>query len=378
MFGKSYPLFKLLGFEVRIDLTWLILGFLVTWSLAAGLFPYYYEDLPAYVYWSMGIAGALGLLLSIVFHELSHSVVARRYGLPIKGITLFIFGGVAQMDEEPANPKAEFLMAIAGPIASFFLALVLYALYVAMTAGNWAVSVTGVISYLAFLNAILGAFNLVPAFPLDGGRALRALLWGWSSDLRSATRTASRIGSGFGLALVLLGIFAIVQGNLVGGMWWILIGMFLRAAAGMSYKQVLMRQELQGEPVSRFMQKQVVTVTRSLSLEEFIEEYVYRYHYETFPVVEDSRLIGLINTKQTKTVPRDEWSIRTVQDVLEPVSESNTVDPQTDAMEALTLMNKTGNSRLLVARDGELAGILALKDLLELLSLKMDLEGGSG
>jgi Zn-dependent protease len=175
MFGKSIRLFSLFGFDVKIDISWLVLAFLITWSLAQGLFPYYFKDLSSSTYWWMGIFGAAGLFFSIIFHELSHSLIARNFGLPIKGITLFVFGGVAHMEEEPPSAKAEFLMAIAGPVSSVVLGLIFFTL---RTVGRsiWPVSVTGVFGYLAFINWILAGFNLLPAFPLDGGRVLRSLL----------------------------------------------------------------------------------------------------------------------------------------------------------------------------------------------------------
>lgn len=374
MFGKSYPLFKLLGFEVRLDLTWLILGVLVTWTLAQGLFPYYYADLKPHNYWAMGIAGALGLLLSIVFHEFSHSLVARRYGLPIKGITLFIFGGVAQMDEEPEEPKSEFLMAVAGPIASFVLAGAFFVLYRLGTAAEWVTPVTGVFFYLAYLNMVLAVFNLVPAFPLDGGRMLRAALWGWKADLQAATRSAARIGSGFGVFLIVLGLLSVLQGNFVGGMWWFLIGMFLRGAAQMSYQNVLMRRMLEGEPVRRFMQEHVVTVPPSLSLREFVEDFVYKFHFKMFPVVDDGSLRGWISTRELSGVAKEEWDTRTVGELYEASTTENTVSPDTDAIEALSLLNRTGRSRIVVVENDKVVGILTLKDLMHFLSLKVDLD----
>ena len=190
MFGKRIPLFKLLGFTVNIDLSWLILAVLVTWSLAKGLFPYYFEGLSNQVYWWMGIAGAIGLFISIVFHEFCHSIVARHFGLPMKGITLFIFGGVAEMESEPQSPKVEFLMAIMGPVSSVLLGAAFYLASMAGKSVGWPTSVNGVLQYLMVINFVLAGFNLLPAFPLDGGRVLRSILWGIRGNLRWATRIA--------------------------------------------------------------------------------------------------------------------------------------------------------------------------------------------
>lgn len=373
MFTRRFTLFRLLGFEVRLDLTWLLLAFLVTWSLALGVFPAVTPGLSTSAYWWMGIAGALGLLFSIVFHELSHALVARRYGIPIHGITLFIFGGVAEMTDEPPTAKSEFRMAVAGPIASFVLAFLFYLVY-AGTVGDTSHPVNGIFYYLALINVALGVFNLVPGFPLDGGRMLRAALWGWKGDFRWATRIAASIGSGFGLALILLGVFAFVRGNFVGGMWWFLIGLFLRGAAGMSYQQILVRDAMKGEHVRRFMTLNPVTVRPDLSLQTLVEDYIYRLQHKMFPVVENDRVIGLVGVDQVKAVPQGEWARRAVYQVMEPCTPDNTIGPATDALDAWNRMNRAGKGRFLVMQDGRLLGVISRRDLMEFLALKFDLE----
>jgi Zn-dependent protease len=375
MFGKRIKLFKLLGFEVRIDWSWIIIALLITWSLSKGLFPAYYKNLSTQTYWWMGIIGALGLFLSIIAHEFSHSLVARKYGIPMKGITLFIFGGVAEMDEEPPSPKVEFMMAIAGPLSSILIALIFYGIHAVGKQGGLSGPVNGVIGYLAMINALLAGFNLLPAFPLDGGRVLRSILWGVKKNLRWATYISSRIGSGFGIFFIVLGVIQVFRGNFVGGMWWFLIGMFLQGAAKASYQQLITRKALEGEPIRRFMKTDPVTVSPSVSLEHLVEDYVYKYHFKMFPVVEDSdRLLGCVTTKQVKEIPREDWNRKTVGEVASQCSPENTIEPQADAMKAISIMNRTGNSRLMVVEKGRLVGIIALKDVLELLSLKVELE----
>jgi len=376
MFTRRFTLFRLFGFEVRLDLSWFLLAFLVAWSLALGLFPEITPNLATSTYWWMGIAGAIGLLFSIVFHELSHSLVARRYGLPISGITLFIFGGVAEMQQEPPTPKSEFLMAVAGPIASFVLAFLLYQAYLA-TAGDAPSAVNGVLYYLGLINLVLGAFNLVPGFPLDGGRMLRAALWGWKGDFRWATRVAATIGSGFGLALIVLGAIAFVTGNFIGGMWWFLIGLFLRGAAGMSYQQMLLRDAMKGEHVRRFMTLNPVTVRADMPLDLLVEDYIYRTRHKMFPVVEDERVLGIVEFDELKKVPQAEWTRRTVRDIMQPCTPDHVIGPTADALEAWSRMHRTGNGRLLVVHDGRLIGILSRRDLMTFLSLKFDLEAGT-
>ncbi len=374
-FGKQVTLFELFGFKVQIDLSWIFLAMLVTWSLAAGFFPAYYKGLSPATYWWMAIAGALGLFGSLIFHELSHSIVARRYGIPIKGITLFIFGGVAHMEEEPPNAKGEFLMAIAGPIASIALAVGFWGVVQVGIASGASVPVLAVASYLSLVNGLLAAFNLVPAFPLDGGRVFRAALWQWKGDIRSATRVASAVGSGFGIFLITLGLVSVITGAFIVGIWWFLIGMFLRTAAKASYIQVLSRQIFEGEPVRRFMTPNPVTVTPDLSVRDLVDNYVYTSLHELYHVVTNSHLMGYVRAKQISSVPREEWDRRTVADLLTPSSGHNTIPADLDAVKVLSLMRRTGNSRLLVTDRDRLVGVIVMKDMLKLFSLRMDLEG---
>ncbi len=378
MTDKSISLFTLYGFEVKVDLSWIVIVVLVTWSLGAGYFPAVIENQPAHIYWIMGLAGAFGLFGSIILHELGHSVVARRFGIPMKGITLFIFGGVAEMEKEPPTPKSELLMAIAGPIVSIALAGLFFLANFTGGRLGWPSQANSIFLYLGSINALLVAFNLVPAFPLDGGRVLRAILWERKKDLRKATRTASGIGSGFGLVLILLGVVSFLSGNFIGGMWWFLIGMFLRGASKMSYQQVQLRKALEGEPVSRFMKTDPVTVTPNTTLDEFVNNYLYKHHFQMFPVVRDrDNLTGCITVDDVKKVSRDEWKQKSVQDVMHQCSEKNTVSRDTDTMRVLSQMQRTGNQRMLVVEDASLAGVVVLKDMLNFLNLKMDLEDDS-
>jgi Zn-dependent protease/predicted transcriptional regulator len=374
MFGRSIPLFRLAGFQVGVDWSWLILAVLISWTLSVGMFPYYYPDLTPGTYWAMGVIAALGLFGSIILHELAHSLVARRYHLPIRGITLFIFGGVAQMEREPDRPSVEFLVAIAGPIASFAVALVCLLLARAAGAVGLGVPVVGVLAYLATINGILALFNLVPAFPLDGGRMLRAALWHWKGSLRQATRIASAIGGGFGIALIVLGVWRVLTGDFIGGMWWFLIGLFVRFAAQASYQQVVMREGLRGVPVRRIMSADPVTVPPDISIQALIDDYLYRHHHKMLPVVEGGRLIGCISIKDIKQVPREEWPATTVATIMRPCSAATAIAPDADAMEVLSTMSRTRNSRYLVMEGERLVGILTLKDMLKFLSVKLDLE----
>ncbi|MGZ5424065.1 MAG: site-2 protease family protein [Candidatus Aminicenantales bacterium] len=374
MFGKPLTLFRIFGFEVKVDWSWLILGALIVWSLATGLFPVWYKGLDKADYWAMGVAGAVGLFLSIVFHELWHSLIARRFGLNMRGITLFLFGGVSEMADEPPSPKAEFFLAVAGPISSVVLAAVLLAASYLLTGPGPTTAVTGVLNYLGYLNFVLAGFNLIPAFPLDGGRVLRAILWGAWNDLRRATRVATTVGSGLGAGLMFLGVVQFFMGRSIGGIWTFIIGMFVRSTARSSYRQLLFRRALEGVPVRKFMVADVVTVKPETTVEKLVEDYIYKYHFKMYPVVGGGDLVGCVTLDQVKGLAREDWAAHNVGELARSCSAENTIRPDEDVMKALALMQRTGRSRLLVAEGGKLAGIISLKDIMGYIALKLDLE----
>ena len=356
-------LFRVRGIPVRLDASWFPIALLIAWSLAVQLFPAWRPGLSSTTYWIMGVAGALGLFASIVLHELAHALVARRHRIPIDGITLFVFGGVAEMGAEPPSAKAELRMAIAGPLTSIGIAAIAFA-----GSALWVV-----LAYLGSINLLLAAFNLLPAFPLDGGRVFRALLWRRHGNLVRATRTATNVGRVFGAVLMALGGVRFLQGDLLGGVWSFLIGLFLRQAADASYQQVLVRRAFAHEPVRRFMTVGPISVRPDVTLAQFLDGYVYRYHHKLFPVQDNGRLLGMISTRQLRDVPRADWPFRKVGAVTVPLSDAATVTPDTGALQALGRMRQTGRSRLLVVDHGRLAGVLSARDLLDFLALKLEL-----
>jgi len=376
MFGRRVTLFKIFGFEIRLDASWIIIAILVTWSLAVAVFPNTYPGLSRSAYWWMGVAGALGFFGSIVVHELCHSLVANHYKLPMKGITLFIFGGVAEMGGEPQNPKVEFLMAIAGPVASIVLGLLFHAMRA--LGASWSPEAAGVLGYLGWINLVLAAFNLIPAFPLDGGRVLRAALWHFKGDLLQATSTASRMGSGFGILLMAFGVYRLLFGDPITAIWYFMIGMFLRGASQMSYEQVLLRNELTGEPVRRFMRPHPVTVFPEMPVRQLVDEYLYRYDFKVYPVVtEADELVGCVTADDVKRLPKDEWDRHSVSELAKPCSAANTVSPDTDAMQALSKLQQIGGSSLLVTDRNHLLAVVSLRDVINFLAAKLRLEGRS-
>jgi Zn-dependent protease len=385
VFGKRWKLLRLCGIPVSLDASWLIILALITLS-TAGLFPRLLEEyfgpaasvLPPYAYWLMGLVAALAFFACILLHELGHAVVGRARGMRIRGITLFLFGGVAELEGEPASAATEFLMAIAGPAVSVVLGVVFAVLTWAGYSGGWQPPLVVILSFLALINFVVLAFNLIPAFPLDGGRVLRSILWGATGNLRRATYWASLAGQAFAWLLIGWGLVQIFTGNFLGGIWSGLFGMFLNNAAQSGYQQVLVRQALQGEPVRRFMNSQPIVVPPTLDLLRWVEDYVYRYHRKSFPVASEGRLEGLVSTRVLARVPRGEWDRHTVGEVMDTDLGAVTISPDADALKALGKMQRTGSSRLLVTDGDRLVGIISLKDLLDFLNLKIELEGPDG
>ena len=374
MLKRKVALFKLLGFTVSVDASWVIILLLVVWSLSKGLFPVYFPELSNETYWIMGLIGAMGLFISILIHEFSHSLVARRYGLDIKGITLFIFGGVAEMKDEPETPKIEFLMAIAGPIASFMLAILFGALYLAANVVEVMVPVIGILWYLSVINMMVAVFNMLPAFPTDGGRILRALLWWIKGNINWATQVASRISLFFAVVIIFMGFMHLIGDNAIGGLWWILIGSFLFSAANTSYERLLLKQSFEGKRVRHFMNRAPVTVPSDITLQEFVDTYLYPYHYKMFPVTKHGKIVGLITVGILKSHLHEAWQHLEVGKVMQPKNAENSIDSHTPINEALNKMTETGVSRLLVVEHHNIVGIITLKDLLEYIALKMELE----
>lgn len=375
MFSHRVRLFGLFGIDIRVDASWLLLAVLVWWTLTSAIFPQFTPGLAAGTYWWMGVVGAAGLFASIIFHEMAHALVARHYGIAIRGITLFIFGGVAEMETEPKSPRSELLMALAGPIASLVLAAGLWALAAPAAA---ATAVAGVLRYLALVNFVLALFNLVPAFPLDGGRVLRAALWASRGDILWASRIAAAAGNIFGILLIVLGVLGIVRGDFVGGMWRFLIGMFLRGAAESSYEQTVARHTFGSTAIADVMTPDPIGVPPEASVAEFVENYVYRHHHHVFPVVRQGVLVGQVGTRQAASLDRARWPATAIAGIMLPIAAEDRIAAGADALDALGRMQRSARSRLFVVAGERLVGVVTLRDLMELLSARLELDANSG
>jgi Zn-dependent protease len=333
--SNGIRLFKVLGIRISIDRTWFIVFVLIAWSLSFGYFPLHLPGLGKLTYVIMGVVSSLILFMCVLAHELSHSYVSNRLGLPVRGITLFIFGGVAELSKEPEDPKTELKIAVAGPMASAGLALIFYAASIATASFN-APTLTAVTSYLAMINIMLVIFNMIPGFPLDGGRVLRALWWMRTKDLTGATRAASMVGKGFAVFLILSGLLQITRGGFIGGIWSIFIGLFLRQAAQSSYQQVLMKTSLDGVKVSEIMSKNVITITADLSVASVVENYFLSYHFASFPVIKGGDVKGILTLKGVKELQRDDWDKTGVQSIMEELTSDDVLEPDDSALTAST------------------------------------------
>jgi Zn-dependent protease/CBS domain-containing protein len=352
------PLFRVGGTLIRIDLSWLLIFLLVLWSLSAGYLPNTLPGQTRGAYWLAGLISTLLFFGSVLLHELSHSIVARKSGLHVPSITLFVFGGAAETTDEPATPEAELRIAIVGPLTSFALAGVFW-LAASLAAGEAAPLLVTVLRYLAGINLALGVFNLLPGLPLDGGRVLRALTWRWTGSRRRASWVASRAGQGLGVGLAVLGAYNFFTGNLVGGVWLVLIGRFLRGVAQASYQGAVLRQALEGVRVADVMAHAVVAVPADVSVQELIEDYLIRTGHRSFPVMDGERVLGVVSLESIRSVPPAERAQVRVRDRLERAGEERRIAPDAPLSEAIAAMHETGTRRLLVAdAAGRMVGFL--------------------
>lgn len=366
----SYP-------QLRVNWTWFILALLILWTLALGYFPSMTLNLPASYYWLMALVAVIGIFLSIVLHEMTHSLMARRYGLAGKTITLFIFGGVADLQKEPTRPGAEFWIAVVGPIFSIAFGVFFAVIEYVGTRDAWPQPILDVAHYLALFNFIIAYFNLIPAFPLDGGRIFRSIVWAWTGDVRKATRIASGLSTFFGWLLIVLGVVQILSlgpFNFINGLWLIFLGMFLNALARANYFHVLMSSVLAREPIEHAMKHENFSVHPDTSLRELVND-VYKYHTKLFPVTDGEKLVGCVEYKGVKNVPEREWSAHQVREIIEPESSENVISPHDEIMRVFERLRSGVNDELIVADHGQVVGRVSLRDILDFFALKMELGG---
>ncbi len=414
--ASGLPVARIFGITVRVHVTWLIIVALLTYSLAVVVLPLsslaeggwwgkgaeiearmerYAQDHPGmpeeaidkrfgvqrwpwWQYWVLGFIGALGLFVCVLAHELSHSLVAKDAGIPVEGITLFIFGGMARIGGEARTPDIEFKVAAAGPLMSLAIGVACGILYL-VGRGFLPPQARALLFYFAFINLLLMTFNLVPGFPLDGGRLLRAVLWKVLGNFRQATRVASWCGRGVAAGLIGLGAMSLLFGGMLGGFWLVVIGMFLWHAAKGSYEQVRLREALKGLTARDVLSEDATAVGPDLTLDRLVPEYFYKYRRQSFPVVSDGGQVqGSVRLGAVRSLPKSQWDVRTVREAMQPVDEATTTRPDEDLGDVFRKLTQADGAYLpVVADDGSLAGVVTRHDLMNLLQIRTELgEGG--
>ncbi|MFC1907537.1 CBS domain-containing protein [Chloroflexota bacterium] len=366
----SFRLGRLFGIEIGIHYTWILAFVLISWSLAQGFFPQVYPGWTMGAYVTTGILAALLLFVSVLLHELAHSLVAKARGLPVGSITLFIFGGVSNLEGEAEKPSVEFTMSIVGPLTSLVLAVIFWGLSQLISMPDSPAA--ALLGYLWMINALLAAFNLIPGFPLDGGRVLRAVIWGTTGNFVRATNIAAMIGRLFGWALIAFGLFQLLSGNFLGGLWIAFIGWFLSTAADASRRDVTLRKGLSGVPVSALMDTDTETVSPQASVEEVVYNTFLRGRRHAVPVYQDDRLVGIVTLTDVKESPRHKWNQTTVAEIMtrQPLY---IVAPEDDLSSAMKLIAQHDINQVPVLRQGRLAGLLKRADIIRHLQLSQEL-----
>lgn len=360
---RSIPLGRILGIPVGLDYSWFLVFALITWSLASAYFPDQYPGWSTGLYWTVGLATSLLFFASVLLHELGHSVIALRNGIPVQSITLFIFGGVAQISREPGSPGVEFRVAIAGPLASFALAGLFYVL------GWFGASITplaALATYLAYINGSLGLFNLIPGFPLDGGRVFRAIVWRVTNSFRRATEIAGAAGNFFAWLFIVWGVWQMFSGNFANGVWIAFIGWFLQNAATASVNQMTLERLLTGHTVGEIMTRECPTVEPGVTLDQLLHDHILTTGRRYFPVARAGRIEGLLTLHHLKQIPRERWATTSAAQVMTPLTQLRTTHANDGLWKAVQEMTADGVNQLPVidATNGELVGVLARDNVL--------------
>jgi Zn-dependent protease len=361
---KSIAIGRIKGIQLEINISWFIVFGLVIFTLATSYFPQYYPAWDPLLKWTISSIIALLLFISVLLHELSHSLVSVSLGIDVKKISLFIFGGIAQIEKEPDVPAKELKIAIAGPAVSVLLFIIFTMLANIIAAFGTSEVITVLLAYVANVNLVLAIFNLVPAFPLDGGRVLRAIIWYFTGNLQRATRIASSMGSIFSYFLILIGIFGVLSGTFISGIWFIFIGWFINQASQSSYQNMVMTDIFNKIHVSEFMTDKVMTVDSYIPVQELVDSYFYKYRFASFPVRRNEVVIGVVNRDRVKKLDKEHWSQTTVGSITDPLNDNLIVSPDESVSSAMKKLFSNEIGRVLVMDQEKLIGIVSRTDIL--------------
>jgi Zn-dependent protease/predicted transcriptional regulator len=367
----SIRLFKIAGIDIDINISWIIILVLLTWSLATGWFSVLYPGWSTATYWLVSLISALLLFVSVLLHELAHSLVARMRGLSVKSITLFIFGGVSNIEQEPTSPGIEFQMAFVGPLVSLLIGGIAFLLSLPLRGVNS--PLTAILSYLAITNVLLGIFNLIPGFPLDGGRVLRSIIWEATGSLQSATRVATIVGQVIAYLFIFWGIWLFFGGNVLNGIWIGFIGWFLLTSAQSANSQSMLQSMFRGVTVGEVMNPTPITVPANISLQELVDNYFLPRGLRSALVIQDDQLAGLITLGDIRHVPREQWGQVLVGHVMIPLDRLHVVSPQQNLNDVLPLMVSRDVNQLPVMENGRLVGVVSRDAIMRYLEVRRSL-----
>jgi Zn-dependent protease/CBS domain-containing protein len=368
---NAISLGRILGIPIGLDYSWFLVFALLTWTLAVSYFPAEFANWPTAEYWLIGAVTAIMLFVSVLLHELGHSVVAMRYKIPVRSITLFIFGGVAQIGAEPPSAAAEFWIAIAGPLVSFALALVFGLLQPFVSA---VAPLLALAKYLAYINGVLGLFNLIPGFPLDGGRVFRAIIWGATHNLRRATTIAGNVGRLIGFLFIFVGVWQMLSGSLINGLWIAFIGWFLESAAVAQIQQQRIQGLLTGHRVSEVMGRNYTAVSAKTTLQQMVDHHILGSGRRSFIVEDGDKVVGLLTLHHIKEVPREDWDLTTAAQAMTPLAELKLIRPETEMWVAVQEMDRDGVNQLPVMSNGHIDGMLSREDIISYLRTLQELD----
>ncbi len=372
MIGAGVRLGAIFGIPIRASYSWFAIVALLTWAMASGYYPEYSRGASA-LPWILGLVTSLFFFASVLAHELAHSLVSRRLGVPVHGITLFIFGGVSQTVREMTSPRVELLVAIVGPLCSMVIALLFGLAWLAVA--PFYRPLAALAEWLAWSNLMLGLFNLLPGLPLDGGRVLRALVWGWTGSMPTATHVAARAGQAIGYLLILGGLLWALRGDLMNGLWLVFVGWFLENAATRSYRQAGLGHSLRGLTAGDLLSQQYPSLPRALFLDTTVEEHVLPSHRAWFLVTDQDRLVGLLTLPRIKAVRRSRWPTTTVQEAMIPIDGVALARPADEALGLLERMEQTGVMAMPVVDDGRVIGVVERAHILAALHIRHELGG---
>ncbi len=367
---SSIRLGKIFGIPIGLHISWFLIFGLLTWSLAGGYFPQAYPEIPALAHLLLAVITSVLFFGSVLAHELGHSIVALREKIPVRGITLFIFGGIAQIGKEPPSPGAEFRIAIAGPLVSLALAVLFGLLWLLDRAIPFLAAPS---EYLMRINFILAVFNMIPGFPLDGGRVLRATVWKLSDNFQRANQVAAVSGQLVAFGFIGVGVFLILRGQFFNGLWLAFIGWFLQNAAASAYAQTHLQSALQGLRVESVMNPQCNRVSGLLPLSQLVEEYILTSGQRCFIVADNGMTSGVITLKDVTAIPQNKWRFTTTRQAMVPFDRVTYVTPQTEVLTALRMMDDANVAQLPVLENGELIGILTRDQIVHMLRLRAEL-----